>query len=312
MGGGIRVESAAGQGSAFIFSIQTEAAPARTDVEYFLPLPPRLRHGTVLCVESHPVTLARVHALFGSWGAKCLAAPDTHTAVQLTAALSEPPVLLVVGGGKTSDASPLEALAGLGCPRLVMIPFGQPPPAPPKNGLPFGSVAKPLKNVSFMQAVSTLFASAAAEGPVAPTTQYREPILGEEFPLNVLLAEDNHVNQKVALRFLERMGYRADAVGNGLEVIAALETHHYDLVLMDLQMPEMDGLEATRQIRKRLAPDRQPKIIALTANAMQGDREICVAAGMDDYISKPVKINEIVAVIRRQFGNAKTSKAIGA
>jgi PAS domain S-box-containing protein len=313
MGGSIRVESAAGQGSAFIFSIVTEAAPARTDIEYFLPLPARLRQGTVLCVESHPVTLARVHALFEAWGAKCLAAPDTHTALQLTAALSEPPVLLVVGGGKSSDLSPLEALSGLGCPRLVMIPFGQQAPAPLKNGLPFGSIAKPLKNVSFMQAVVGLFATAATEGPVTPTSQYREPILGEEFPLNVLLAEDNHVNQKVALRFLERMGYRADAVGNGLEVITALENHRYDLVLMDLQMPEMDGLEATRQIRRRLPMDRQPKIIALTANAMQGDREICVAAGMDDYISKPVKINEIAAVIRRQFGTgAKTNKAVGA
>jgi PAS domain S-box-containing protein len=313
MGGSIRVESTAGQGSAFIFSILTEAAPTRTDIEYFLPLPAALRQGTVLCVESHPVTLARVHTLFESWGAKCLAAPDTHTALQLTAALAEPPVLLVVGGGKSPDASPLEALAALRCPRLVMVPFGQPPLTPLKNGQPFGSVAKPLKNVSFMQAVAALFAPVAAEGPVAPTSQYREPILGQEFPLTVLLAEDNHVNQKVALRFLERMGYRADAVGNGLEVIAALETHHYDLVLMDLQMPEMDGLEATRQIRKRLPHDRQPKIIALTANAMQGDREICVAAGMDDYISKPVKINEIAAVIRRQFGNsAKTSKAVGA
>jgi CheY-like chemotaxis protein len=242
-----------------------------------------------------------------------LAAPDTHTALQLTAALPEPPVLLVVGGGKSPDASPLEALANLRCPRLVMIPFGQPPPAQPKDGFPFGSVAKPLKNTSFMQAVVALFAPVAAEGPVTPTAQYREPILGHEFPLNVLLAEDNHVNQKVALRFLERMGYRADAVGNGLEVIAALENQHYDLVLMDLQMPEMDGLEATRQIRKRLAHDRQPKIIALTANAMQGDRDICMAAGMDDYISKPVKINEITAVIRRQFGNkSKASSAVGA
>jgi PAS domain S-box-containing protein len=313
MGGGIRVESTAGHGSAFIFSIQTEAAPARTDIEYFLPLPAPLRQGTVLCVESHPVTLARVQTLFERWGAKCLAAPDTHTALQLTSALAEPPVLLVVGGGKSPDASPLDALAHLPCPRLVMVPFGQTPPTPRQNGLPFGSVAKPLKNVSFMQAVAGLFAPVAAEGPVEPTTKYREPILGEEFPLNVLLAEDNHVNQKVALRFLERMGYRADAVGNGLEVIAALETHRYDLVLMDLQMPEMDGLEATRQIRKRLPHDRQPKIIALTANAMQGDREICVAAGMDDYISKPVKLNEIAAVIRRQFGNgAKASKAVGA
>ena len=91
-------------------------------------------------------------------------------------------------------------------------------------------------------------------------------------------------------------------MGNGLEALTALETRRYDLVLMDLQMPEMDGLEASRQIRQRLPAGRQPKIIALTANAMQGDRELCLAAGMDDYISKPVKMHEIEAVIRRLFG----------
>jgi signal transduction histidine kinase/ActR/RegA family two-component response regulator len=313
MGGRIRVESTAGQGSSFIFSILSAAAPARTDVEFFLPLPAALRQGTVLCVESHPVTRARVHALCEAWGARCLAAPDSHTALQLAASLPEPPALVVVGGGKSSEASPLEALAGLTAPRLVMVPFGQPAPTPPKDGLPFGSVLKPLKNASFMQAVIALFGPATAEGPAATTKTQNIPMLAEEFPLSVLLAEDNHVNQKVALRFLERLGYRAEAVGNGLEVISALEGHPYDLVLMDLQMPEMDGLEATRRIRQVLPAERQPKIIALTANAMQGDRDICLAAGMDDYISKPVKMNEIAAVIRRQFaGRAKAAQAAGA
>jgi CheY-like chemotaxis protein len=126
-------------------------------------------------------------------------------------------------------------------------------------------------------------------------------LLAEEIPLDVLLAEDNAVNQKVALRFLARLGYRADAVGNGLEALTALESRRYHLVLMDLQMPEMDGLEASRQIRQRLPAHRQPKIIALTANAVQGDREVCLAAGMDDYVSKPVKLHEIEEAIRRQF-----------
>ncbi len=129
--------------------------------------------------------------------------------------------------------------------------------------------------------------------------------------LSVLLAGGQHaVNQKVALRFLERMGYNADAVGNGIEAVNAFQNRNYDLVLMDLQMPEMDGLEASRRIRRTVPADRQPKIIALTANAMQGDREICLDAGMDDYISKPVKMHEIVAAIRRQFPKDKLAPTV--
>jgi CheY-like chemotaxis protein len=103
------------------------------------------------------------------------------------------------------------------------------------------------------------------------------------------------------------MGYRADAVGNGIEAVTSVESRFFHLVLMDIQMPEMDGFEASRQIRRRLPADRQPKIIALTANAMQGDRELCLAAGMDDYISKPVKLHEIDAAIRRLFGTDSAS-----
>jgi len=182
-----------------------------------------------------------------------------------------------------------------------MLPFGQTAPAAPADGQPFAVVYKPLKANTLLQAFTALGSPVAQ--PVATQGLAAAPKLqlADEFPLNVLLAEDNNVNQKVALRFLERLGYRADAVSNGLEVITALETRQYDLVLMDLQMPEMDGLEASRQIRRLLPPGRQPKIVALTANAMQGDRELCLDAGMDDYISKPVKLHEIGAAIRRLF-----------
>ena len=105
------------------------------------------------------------------------------------------------------------------------------------------------------------------------------------------------MNQKLALRLLSQMGYRADVAGNGLEAIQAVERQPYDVILMDVQMPEMDGLEATRQICARWPAGARPRIIAMTANAMQGDREMCLEAGMDDYLSKPIRVEELVAAL---------------
>ena len=113
------------------------------------------------------------------------------------------------------------------------------------------------------------------------------------FPLRILLAEDNIVNQKVAIHMLKRIGYQADIAIDGLEVLKLLRHHAYDVVLMDLHMPKMDGLEATRRILTEFPEHRCPTIIAMTANALEGDKQECLAAGMHDYVTKPVKIEQL-------------------
>jgi CheY-like chemotaxis protein len=126
-----------------------------------------------------------------------------------------------------------------------------------------------------------------------------DPEMGKRLPLRILLAEDNPVNQKLALRLLQRLGYRADVAGNGLEAIEALRRQQYDVVLMDVQMPEMDGLEATRAIHREWPAAQRPRIIALTANVMKEDQEACFAAGMDDYLGKPIRVEELMAALSR-------------
>jgi len=116
----------------------------------------------------------------------------------------------------------------------------------------------------------------------------------------ILLAEDNASSQKVILAMLKRLGYRADAVANGIEALQALDRQHYDIVLMDVRMPEMGGLDATRIIRQRW-PDKGPKVIAVTAYALEGDMKRCLDSGMDDYLSKPVKIDDLVEMLNKYF-----------
>jgi len=131
--------------------------------------------------------------------------------------------------------------------------------------------------------------------------------LAKNIPLRILVTEDNPTNQKLALLILEQMGYKADLAMNGLESIQALSRKKYDVIFMDVQMPEMDGLEATRLIRKEFSAERQPVIIAMTANALKEDRDICLEAGMDDYLSKPIQIPELVNALKN-FEMHKRSK----
>jgi CheY-like chemotaxis protein len=159
---------------------------------------------------------------------------------------------------------------------------------------------KPVKQ----QQLCRVIQSALRPGGTLVTTdpQKTKQLLSEEFaekyPLGILIAEDNPVNQKLAVRLLNKLGYKKiDVVQNGVEVLEKLRYQFYEVILMDVQMPEMDGLEATRQIRATSGD--QPVIIAMTANAMQGDRDECIQAGMNDYISKPIMLEIVVNVLEK-------------
>ena len=168
-------------------------------------------------------------------------------------------------------------------------------------------LVKPVKPSALHDTLATVLAGQAMSVPVRTTGAGIDHDLGARHPLKILLAEDNPVNQKLALRLLMRMGYHADVAGNGLEAIAAIEGSAYDVVLMDVQMPELDGLEATRRIRARWPGAAGPRIVAMTANAMEGDRETCLAAGMDDYVSKPIRPDTLGAALTATTPRAATT-----
>lgn len=167
------------------------------------------------------------------------------------------------------------------------------------SNIPFASfLTKPMKPNVLYQALLDIFAIQAPKDHVLAQVQ-TESRMAQEHPLSILVVEDNKVNQKVVIRLLQRMGYEPDVTTNGVEAVCAIEHQSYDVVLMDIQMPEMDGLDATRHIRTHIPHTRQPYIVAMTAHALQEDRDLCLSVGMDDYVSKPVRLQDLIQTLER-------------
>jgi len=305
MGGGINVASKPGEGSTFTFTVQTHSVP--TPPGWGLPeMPVQLNYGPVLCIDDNATTRQRLETFFRSWGARAVCTTTPAEAMEVLTVETKPSACVIDHDLAQSDGGMalVARLGQLNIPTLQLLPSALSAAENQPGDIKTTAIAKPLRTLSLVRGVQMIFdATPDSIPPFAYSPDKR--LLAHDIPLDILLVEDNAVNQKVALRFLDRLGYRADAVANGLEAVNTLENRRYDLVLMDLQMPEMDGFEASRQIRKRLTLEQQPKIVALTANALHGDRELCLAAGMNDYIAKPVKLHEIADSIRRQFSGSQ-------
>jgi CheY-like chemotaxis protein len=160
---------------------------------------------------------------------------------------------------------------------------------------------KPLKQADLFNALTTALGNVKTVTKALRPRDVVDSSLAARQPLRILIAEDNHINQQVARRILQQFGYQSDVVSNGQDALNVVSKQRYDLLFMDVQMPVMDGLEATRQIRSILTPEQRPYIVAMTANALKEDRALCLNAGMDDYMSKPIRAAEIPEVIGRAF-----------
>jgi CheY-like chemotaxis protein len=177
------------------------------------------------------------------------------------------------------------------------------------NDLGYATVVyKPVKPALLLHELMAFFGAPAGEAEPLPEGSHIDPDMGSRHPLRILLAEDNLVNQKVALRMLNRIGYDADVVYNGVESLEAVCRQEYDVILMDVQMPEMDGLEATRRIRAGACGENgRPYIIAMTAAAMQVDKEKCLEAGMNDFVSKPARVEDLIEALQRYLVQVQPS-----
>ena len=173
-------------------------------------------------------------------------------------------------------------------------------------------LTKPVKQSHLQQAMSAVMGLQRNEEPVEKKILITKHTLdeAERGRYKILVVEDNLINQKFAVKLLEKEGYRCDVATNGVEAVEALSRAPYDLVLMDCQMPEMDGFKATEEIRKREGDTRHTPIVAMTANVMQGDRQRCLKAGMDDYISKPVSAASIYEILEKYLSKAITAETV--
>jgi PAS domain S-box-containing protein len=300
MGGRIWVESKPGEGAMFFFSFRASKPEIPVQIRTSTERP--LTGMKVLILDDNATVLSLLQRVCEAEGMSVRAFADPLQALSHIESGAVFDVALVDGSmpGMTGPAFARRVRALDSCPPLPMIlmaaggGIGRDEVA----SLFVGQALKPLKQAQVLKLIRTA-PGGAAPPPRRTATAVLDRSLATRLPLRILIAEDNPVNQALALAVLRKMGYRADVAADGQETIDALERQVYDLILMDVQMPVMDGLEATRRIRARYTGEDRPHIVALTANVMAGDREACFAAGMDDFLSKPIRLEEVRGVVEK-------------
>jgi PAS domain S-box-containing protein len=298
MGGTISVESEEGEGSTFHIALTVDAAevPARISLDDALP---RLAGKRVLVVDDNATNREIVSRHARSWAMEPVAVELPSDALELITAGEhfDVAVLDMMMPGMDGIALAREVRRHRDereLPLLLLTSLGRLPQAR-SSGDFTAQLSKPIKASQLYNALLELLTAATDRDESVEVTSSS----AVSTPLRILLAEDNAMNQTVALRLLERLGYAAHVASNGVEALSALEREPYDVVLMDVQMPELDGLEASRRIHERWPAETRPRIVAMTANALPEDREACFAAGMDDYVAKPIRAEELAAALMR-------------
>ena len=303
MGGTIWVDSEVGAGSTFNFNIIVGVADDQPS-PVWSQSKTTLRGKHILVVDDNRTNRHLLARYLENWGGKVTAVESGTAALTYIANSNHPlDVAILDVHMPLMDGYSLAKLLRQQLPKLPLIIFSSSGRGAPRKTTVdiYAYLAKPLKPANLYQLLQNLFAKGAKKAaPVSKASgePKHDAKMGVKHPLSILVAEDNRINQLVMTRLLNRVGYRADMVANGLEAVDAVQRQHYDLIFMDIQMPEMDGVAATRYLKEHLTPDECPYIIALTANALEGDREKYLAEGMDAYISKPISINGLVSALQ--------------
>jgi len=303
MGGSIWVESDAGKGSTFHFTILANAAASAGQPGWLAPQQ-QFAGKRLLIIEDNPSNQRLIRHRSTQWGMTAESATSgrealtTLTAKEFDLAIVDLQLPDTDGLELVSDIRKLPQGRFLPIILLSSVRLRSDDQRPSKAGISV-IVHKPIRPQQLLEALAQALNLQLQRDKKSPNAPALDSTLASRLPLRILLADDNPINQRVGQSVLQKLGYRTELVTNGLEVLQALEQGTFDLIFLDVQMPEMDGLEASRRITERFGADRRPRIIAMTGNALMGDREKCLAAGMDDYISKPIRIAELQAAIER-------------